>query len=121
MEKIYRVNIIYSILLVAVGVFGLSARYLDQGDWQFTSLIPSAFGATMLAMTNGMKNHNRIVSHIVVLLTLILAVMVTVMLVINLNAGTGISRKIIIFLITLAGSLVALGYYVASFVRARKN
>ena len=121
MEKIYRVNIIYALLLIAAGLVGFFGRYLDRGDWQYTSLIPAAFGVVLLTMSGGMKQHNRIVSHLVVSLTFILAVMVAVMLIINLGNGMGVTRKVVIFLVVLAGALIALGYYVASFVSARRG
>jgi hypothetical protein len=95
MEKIYRVNIIYSVLLISAGIFGLLARYSEQGDWQYTSLIPTAFGLILLPMTNGIKKHNRTLSHLVLLLTLLMAVIVSVMLIINLNSGIGINRKMV--------------------------
>lgn len=121
MEKLYRVNLIYSVLVIAAGIFGLLARYFEQGDWKFTALIPAIFGVVLLSMTGGMRKHNRIVAHLVVVLTLLLAVMVTVMMSLNLGDGGGIDRKIAIFIVILAASIVALGYYVASFVAARRK
>lgn len=121
MDKLYRVNVLYSILIIVVGITGLFARYLEQGDWQFTSLIPAGFGVILLMLTPGMKNHNRIAAHLVVLLTFLLTVMVAVMLIKNLNGGSGLSRKVVLFLIILAGSIVAMYFYIASFVKARTN
>ena len=121
MEKIYRVNLIYSIIIIAAGIFGLLARYFEQGDWKFTALIPAVFGLVLLFMTGGMKRQNRIVSHLVVVRTLVLAIMVTVMMILNLGEGSGIDRKIAIFMVIIAASIVALGYYIASFVAARRN
>ena len=121
MEKIYRINIVYSLVLISTGIFGFLSRYINQGDWQFTSLIPVAFGLVMIALTGGIKRHNRSISHLAVALTFILTVMVAVMLFINLADGTGMNRKILVFLIILAGSLMTLGYSVASFISARRK
>lgn len=121
MNKLYIINIYFSVLLIILGIYGLVARYLEMGDWQFTSLIPAVFGLILISMTGGMKRHNRIVSHIVVGLTFLLSLMVSVMLIRNLVADAEIDRKLIIFLIILLSSFITLGFYIASFISARKN
>lgn len=121
MDKIYRVTLIYSILIIITGITGLMARYFEQGDWQFTSLIPAGFGIILLLMVPGMKKHNRMIAHLVVLLTFFLSIMVLVMLVKNLGEGSGLNRKVILFIIILAASAWALSMYIASFITARKN
>lgn len=121
MEKIYRVNLIYSLLLIIAGFYGFVAHYMDTGEWPVTALIPVLFGGILLPMTGSIRKSNRIIAHIAVVLTLLMGVMVTVMLIINLNSGTPFTRKMAIFLVILAASLIALGFYVASFIAARKN
>lgn len=121
MDKLYRVNLIYSIVIIAAGIFGILTRYYEQGDWKFTALIPAAFGLILISMTGGIRKHKRSISHLVVVLTFILAIMVTVMMTLNLGRGGGTDRKFWIFLLILVASLIALGYYIASFIVARRS
>lgn len=121
MEKIHRINLTYSLLLIVSGLFGFTAHYVETGVWAFTALIPVLFGGILLPMTGGIRKNNRIIAHVVVVLTLVMGVMATVMLINNLNAGNAFNRKMAIFVVILAASLIALGFYIASFVAARKD
>ena len=59
-------NLINSISLILLGVWG----YIDGSS--ITALIPTAFGAILLACAGGVKNQNKIIAHIAVLLTLLI-------------------------------------------------
>ena len=62
----YKANLINSISLIVLGVWG----YIDGSS--ITALIPTAFGAILLACSGGVKNQNKIIAHIAVLLTLLI-------------------------------------------------
>lgn len=121
MKHPHIVNLYFSLLLIALGLYGLLARYFEMGDWQITSLIPAFFGIILLAMTSGIKKENTIISHIAVMLTIILAGVVSYMFIKNLGADFNGSRKFLIFLITGLASYLAFGIYLAGFIDKKKN
>ena len=112
------VNRLYSFLLIALGFFGFIARYLEVGDYQFTAFIPSVFGVILLFMTKGIKNENRVIAHIAVVLTLILGLMITSMLI---RSGFQGDRKSYIFLTVAVASFGALAVYVKGFIDKKKQ
>jgi len=121
MDNTYKANLYYAVFLVFVGIIGFLARYLEQGDLQFTSLIPAAFGLILFPMTGAIKRENGVIGHIAVALTLLLAVVVTIMFVKNNAGGIQFDRKTIIFLVTGLVSYVVLGIYVSGFLRRREQ
>lgn len=116
-----KVNYYYAIFLILIGLFGFVARYSIQGDMQVTSLIPVFFGIIFLFLTKGIKNENSVIAHLAVVLTLVLAGVVTYMFFKNLSAEFVGSRKFFIFLLTAVVSYVVLGIYVAGFIDKKRN
>jgi hypothetical protein len=121
MHTPHKVNNIYAILLIILGLFGFLARYYEIGDYQVTSLIPAFFGIILLPMSKGIKNENTVIAHLAVVLTLILGVMITFMFFKGYSAEFIGSRKFFIFLISGLASYIALGIYVAGFIDKKKN
>ncbi len=121
MKTPHKVNYYYSLFLILIGFFGFFARYSTDGDFQVTSLIPAFFGFILLFFTKGIKNENFIISHLAVVLTLVLAAVVTFMFTKNLSTEFIGSRKFFIFLITAVVSYVVLGIYVAGFIYKKRN
>ena len=119
MTQPHLVNRNYSILLIGLGLIGLLARYFDQGDWQFTALIPAVFGLILLPMSNGIKNENKAIAHVVVLITLLVGVMMVVM--ITRASPFELTRKMIIFMIIALASFGATGVYVKGFIDRKKE
>lgn len=116
-----KVNYYYAIFLILIGLFGFVARYSIQGDMQVTSLIPVFFGIIFLFLTKGIKNENSVIAHLAVVLTFVLAAVVTYMFFKNLSAEFVGSRKFFIFLLTAVVSYVVLGIYVAGFIDKKRN
>ena len=84
-----------------------------------TALIPTAFGAILLACAGGVKNQNKIIAHIAVLLTLlILFALLGMRLPKSLESG-GIGLFRVLFMC--GTSLLAMIYFVKSFIAARKK
>ena len=109
----YKANLINSISLIVLGVWG----YIDGSS--ITALIPTAFGAILLAGTGGVKNQNKIIAHIAVLLTLlILFALLGMRLPKSLESG-GIGLFRVLFMC--GTSLLAMIYFVKSFIAARKK
>jgi hypothetical protein len=119
MNKPHIVNLIYSIFLISTGITGFVLRYLEEGDFQYTSLIPSLFGIVLLLLTNGIRRQNKIISHVAVFLTLILAVFTLVMFMKNAGNGFMETRKGVIFILTILSSLSVLTFYIIRFIRIK--
>ncbi|MEL6719729.1 MAG: hypothetical protein AAFP82_13530, partial [Bacteroidota bacterium] len=67
--KPFQINLINGVVLIAMGLWG----YFSAGeDASPTAFIPVAFGALFLLVTPLFKKENKVVAHIVVLLTLLL-------------------------------------------------
>ena len=68
-----KANILNSLTLIVFGIWG-SYPYILSGAGSITSLIPLFFGLLLLSLNNGMKKENKMISHIVVLVTLLILV-----------------------------------------------
>lgn len=121
MKTPHKVNFYYAIFLLLIGLFGFIARYSTEGDMQVTSLIPAFFGFIFLFFTKGIKNENSIIAHLAVVLTLVLAAVVSYMFIKNLSPEFAGTRKFFIFLVTAVVSYTVLGIYVAGFIDKKKN
>lgn len=121
MKNPHITNLIYSIFLIGAGIAGFLLRYLEANDFQYTALIPAVFGLVLLSLTNGIKRQNKIISHIAVILTLILALFTLVMVIKNSGDGLMETRKGIIFALILISSFIVLTLYTIRFIRLRKT
>lgn len=108
-------NLLNAVVLVAMGAWG----YFGSDSPSPTALIPVAFGAVLFVMTNSIRVHNKVVAHIAVLLTLL----ILVALVKPFTAAMGRSDTLATVRVGLMmlTSLVALIYFVKSFIDARKE
>ena len=66
--KTYQANLLNSIVLIIIGLWG----YFEVVSP--TALIPVFFGLVLLLCNGGVKKENKVIAHIVVLLTLLLLV-----------------------------------------------
>jgi len=108
MDKAHNINKFYALLLILLGSFGFIMRYVEQGDTQFTALIPAVFGLILLSFTSGIKNENSVIGHLAGVLTLVLVVMSAVMLTKGFVAEFSFGRKQIIFLFVIACGVYSL-------------
>ena len=109
----YKADLINSISLIILGIWG----YIEVSS--VTALIPTAFGAILLACSSGIKKQNKIIAHISVLLTLlILFALLGMRLPKSLESGgLGLFR-----VLAMCGtSIIAMIYFVKSFIAARKK
>mgnify|MGYP001483071614 FL=1 len=107
----YKANLINSISLIVLGIWG----YIEVSS--VTALIPTAFGAVLLACSGGIKKQNKIIAHVAVLLTLlILLALLGMRLPKSLESGgLGLFR-----VLAMCGtSLMAMMYFIKSFIAAR--
>ncbi len=109
----YTATLLNGIVLIAMSAWA----YLDSGE-SVTALIPAAFGVAFLAMSPGVKKHNKAIAHVVVVLCLvvIIALVKPLMGTFDRNSTIGTVRV----LAMMATSVLAMVMYVKSFIDARK-
>ena len=110
-------NLLNAIVLIAAGLYGYFGIAASDGSHSLTALIPAAFGIIFLAMQKGVANHNKIISHVVVVLTLLLLVMCILRFV---KVQDWVDKKYV-FLACIVSNAVALIAFIGSFIEARKN
>lgn len=113
--KAHTASLINAILLVALSVWG----YLSSETPSMTALIPTFIGVALLAMNRGIKNENKVIAHIAVLLTLLIlfGLVKPMMGAVDRADNMAIARVAIMMIST----VVAMIFFVKSFIDARKN
>ena len=108
-----KANLINSISLIGLGLWG----YFEVASP--TALIPVGFGVILLLCYNGVKNQNKVIAHIAVLLTfVILLALLGMRLPKSLESGgLGLFRVIMMC----GTSLFSMIYFIKSFIEARKK
>ena len=99
-------------------IFGCWAYFTSESP-SITSLIPVFFGVILIIINKGLKNKNKIASHIVVALTLI----ILIALFMPLKAAIGRADNIAIARVSvmLLSTIFAFYYQIQSFVNARRK
>lgn len=112
--KAHIVSLVHAIALIGLGGYG----YLSSDTPSVTALIPVVFGGLLLAMNRGVKNENKVVAHIAVLLTLLIVIGLV-------KPLTGAMERGDIGAVARVATMLALGVlamvaFVQSFIAARK-
>lgn len=121
MKETYQINKMYSIVLLLAGLIGLTARYYEVGDWQFTALIPTFFGIILFFCTTGIQNRNATIGHVAALVTSLLIIMSVIMLLKGIFTDSDWGRKQWIFLLIIAGGAWSLRSQILYFKAQRKK
>ncbi|MEM6696834.1 MAG: hypothetical protein AAF806_05500 [Bacteroidota bacterium] len=113
--KPFQINLVNGIVLVAMGLWA----YLSAGeDASPTALIPVAFGALFLIATPLFKKGNKVVVHIIVLLTFLLIFALFMPFKARMEAEDTLGMaRVGLMIVT---SIIAMVIYVKSFIDARK-
>lgn len=113
--KAHTVSLINAILLVTLSAWG----YLDSDSPSITALIPAFVGVVLLLLNPGVKKENKVIAHIAVLLTLVIlfGLFKPLMGVMDRGNAMGIARVTIMLLST----IMAIVFFIKSFIDARKN
>ena len=91
----------------------------DKESLSLTALIPVVFGCILLLCNNGIKNENKIIAHIAVLVTFIALVGLFMPLKSAISDGRLLSIiRVAIMLIT---GVIAMIAFVRSFIKARQK
>ncbi|MEM9255176.1 MAG: hypothetical protein AAGA91_06995 [Pseudomonadota bacterium] len=111
----YRANVVNGIVLILMPAWAL----VTSDAPSFTAFIPAAFGLTILLCSSGVKSQNKIVSHLVVILTLIVifALFTPLRAAIDRDDAAAVIRVSLMLL----ASLVAIVFFIKSFIDARKG
>ena len=114
-----KANLINSISLITLGLWGFFEAFAEY-EWKAaTALIPVVFGVVLLLCYSGVKNQNKMISHVAVLLTLLILIALLGMRIPKVIDIGGIDLyRIIAMSIT---SLIAMIYFVKSFIEARRK
>ncbi len=108
-------NIALAILLIAISAWG----YLSSETPSMTALIPGFFGIIFLALSGPFKKENKVVAHIIVVLTLLLVI--SLFMPLRGAIGRSDSMATARVGIMLAAGVFALVTYIRSFINARKE
>jgi hypothetical protein len=116
--KAHTASLINAVILIGFGLWA----YLGSDTPSKTALIPVVFGVVILSLYKGVKNENKIVAHIAVLLTLLIlgGLVKPLTAAIGREDGLAIVRVSVMIIST----LLALVFFIKSFIdvrRARKQ
>ncbi len=119
MKQPHLINFITAFVLVCAGLFSYFSNPLRPP----TALIGVGLGLILLAMTPGLKSNNKIIAHVVVVLTLVFAIMTASM---ALKSRTEPdlekrNRRLMVFGVMSLTCFAATGFYVAGFIDKRKQ
>ena len=116
--KAHKASLLNGLILIVCGIWGFYAK----ADPSLTAFIPATIGVILLGMNDGIKNENKTIAHVAVLLTL-LSFANIMPLIGQLNPADGLEKdwlaifRIGIMLLT---SLIAMITFIQSFINARK-
>jgi hypothetical protein len=110
-------NLLNALVLIAAGLYGYFGVTASDGSHSYTALIPAAVGLLFLILHNGVATANKVIAHIVVVLTLVLLAM-CIMRFMKVDEW---GAKKYIFLACIISNAVALIAFIGSFAAARRN
>jgi len=110
-------NLLNAFVLIGAGLYGYFGVTSSDGNHSLTALIPAAFGVLFLLMHKGIAHANKIISHVVVVLTLVLLIM-CIMRFIKIEEW---DAKKYIFLACIISNSIALIFFIKSFIDARRS
>ncbi len=113
--KAHTASLINAILLITLSAWG----YFSSETPSMTALIPTFFGIALLAMNKGVKNENKVIAHIAVLVTLLMVFGLIKPLMGAMDRGDNAAT--IRVAVMLVSTLFAMIFFVRSFIQARKN
>lgn len=109
--KPHKISFVNAITLISFGLWG----YIDV-DYSPTALIPVIFGVIILILNPGLKRENKVVAHIVVLLTFLILGGLVKPLMSTLESGNtmGITRVTLMMFSTLMALIVFIKSFIAN-------
>jgi len=111
------INALNALVLIAAGLYGYFGVAAADGHHSPTALIPAAFGLLFIILGLFWAKAPKVVSHIVVVLTLVLLVMC----IMRFVKVDGWNEKKYIFLACILSNAIALIVFIKSFIDARRK
>lgn len=115
--KAAQANFLNAIILLVAGLYGYFMILTPEKTHAITALIPAAFGLLFLVLQKGVATENKIIAHVVVVLTLVLLI-ICIMRFLKIEDW---GAKKYLFLACILSNTVALVAFIGSFIAARKN
>lgn len=113
--KAHQASLINAILLIGLSLWG----YFSSETPSATALIPAFIGVALLVMNPGIKKQNKIIAHVAVILTLVILIGLIKPLTGAIGrADVAAEVRVAIMIIS---TVFALGAFVRSFMRNRKE
>ena len=113
--KAHTASLINALTLIALSLWG----YFSSDTPSITALIPTVIGAILLIMNRGIKAENKVIAHIAVVLTvLVLAGLIKPLTGAMEREDTAAMIRVVVMI---ASTILAMIYFVKSFIDARKN
>ena len=113
--KAHTTSLINALILISMSLWG----YLSSDTPSITALIPTFIGVVLLALNKGVKNENKVIAHIAVLLTLIVLIGLVQPLTGALKRGD--NSAVIRVIIMILSTIIAMVFFIKSFISARKK
>ena len=112
--KPYIVSLLNAIVLISIGTWG----YIGSESPSVTALIPVAIGVILLLLNPWLKKENKIIAHIVVLLTFVILIGLfkPLMGAVDRDSTISIVRVSVMMLFT----VIALITFIRNFINVRK-
>lgn len=111
----YKITLVNALILIGLSLWG----YFSVANSSPTALIPCVFGVIFLALSPGFKKQNKVIAHIVVVLTLLIIVALVKPFTAQLEKDNIIA--VLRVGLMMLSSTIALIIYIRSFIEARKN
>ncbi len=113
--KPHRVSLLNAIVLISFGAWG----YIGSESPSPTALIPVAIGVVLLLLNQGLKKENKVIAHIVVVLTLLILIGLfkPLMGAVDRNSIISILRVSVMMLFT----VLALITFIRNFINNKKT
>jgi exosortase/archaeosortase len=115
--KATQANLLNAIVLLVAGLYGYFMILTPEGNRAITALIPAVFGLLFLVFQKGVAAENKIIGHVVVVLTFLLLIICSMRFLKIEDWGA----KKYLFLACIASNIIALVAFIGSFITARKN
>ena len=113
--KAYIASLTNAVALIALSLWG----YFSSDSPSLTALIPTFIGVVLLILNSGVKNENKIIAHIAVLLTLIVLIgLIKPFMGAMAREDNGALIRVTIMILS---TIIAIIFFVKSFINARKT
>ena len=109
-----KIHLLNSFVLIVFGIWG----YLAGGS--FTALIPFSFGLILFFLYRGVKNEDKVLAHIAVMLTVIILIALIVQ-PLKVALSIGDPGRIFRSSVMVLTSTLAMISFILSFIRARRS